>query len=450
MSRPADRALRLLRPPSGRSAERSEVRSAVVRFLLMGLTAMIIVAIPVALWIRADAGSHSLESAQVITARVAKHAVGPLVTAGALAGEPLSIRQLDIGLEPWLENGSVLQIKVWDDTGRIVNSDVHSLIGQRFKLPPHCRELLAGGPGTATHEPEHELNTAFRPGPGEFVEVYATSVARTGQPLIVEAHYDDDSVRQQHTAVLLGVAPALLLALLALQLANLVPAIRLARRIQGHQLARRRLLQRAIDASDLERRRIARDLHDEVIQDLSGLSYALAAEELHGDSVQRPIFVRARTILSQNVLRLRAMTSALYPPDLKELGLPAALTRLSYPLIEQGTDVRLRLPEVCDLDMNGSAALYRLAREALANIARHAHAGSVGLSLDCAAEGMILVIHDDGVGFDPGAGSPEGHLGLDIMRDTVSEAGGTLEVRSGAGQGTRITATLRRSDARDT
>jgi signal transduction histidine kinase len=226
--------------------------------------------------------------------------------------------------------------------------------------------------------------------------------------------------------------------------AQLIPALRLARRIQGHQSTKRRLLQYAIDASDLERQRIARDLHDEVIQDLAGLSYAFEAEERHSNPENRSLFGQAKAILQKNVGTLRAMTTELYPPDLAELGLPAALTRLAAPLLEHGIRVKLHIPPDCDLDRDRAAMFYRVAREVLTNTVKHAKAGVLELTLLQDADRTILLIHDDGCGFDMAADAPDNHLGLRIMRDTIEVAGGSLEVRSWMGGGTSVMAALDR------
>ena len=202
------------------------------------------------------------------------------------------------------------------------------------------------------------------------MEVYVSSSATNGTPLIFEAYYDDDPVRDQQQAVLYSMVPPLLLALAALQLAQLPPAVRLARGIQDHQVTRNRLLKRAVEASDLERRRIARDLHDEVIQDLSGLGYALESEEFHGPPEQRPVLGGARTILQQSVRALRAMTQELYPPDLEQLGLRTSLERLAEPHQERGLTVHLLIPDDVPLGRGSSALLYRVAREALSNSAK--------------------------------------------------------------------------------
>lgn len=429
---------------SGTAEERSEVRSAVGQFLLVGFAALVFVGTPAAFWIRAQAEAHALSNVILVTQQLADYALAPMVTDQLLAGNPAALRTLDARLAPWLEKGTVLRIKVWNEDGTIVYSDVPELIGERYELPDGGDALLVGGPGVSeiglSDAPENRLE----PLEGEMVEIYVGSSAATGAPLIFEAYFDDDGVRQEQTAVLLGIAPVFLLSLAVLQLAQLVPAVRLARRIQEGQASRRRLLQRAVDASALERRRIARDLHDEVIQDLAGLSYAMESEVTRGTSEQIPLFTRALAVLQQNVRSLRAMTTELYPLDLDRLGLPTALSRLAEPLRERGIDVTLTLPDNAELGREQSAVLYRVAREVLANILKHAEAHAVEFSLELDRDQAVLRIGDDGRGFDPDAATPERHLGLRIMRDTTLEAGGDLDIRSRPGGGTVVTARLRR------
>jgi two-component system NarL family sensor kinase len=423
-------------------AERSEVRVAVAKFLLMGFLALLVVATPVAFWIRTVAERHALDNAILLTQRVADLAIKPLVNEALLAGDPSALTALDSALQPWSRDASVLRIKVWDADGRVVYSDMRSLVGQRFELPEWARDLLAGGPGTASLESQQELENEYESASGELVEVYVSSSAADGTRLIFEAYYDDGPVQDEQQAVLYNMIPPLLLSLAALQLAQLVPAVRLARGIQNHQATRNRLLKRAVEASDLERRRIARDLHDEVIQDLSGLGYALESEELHGQPEQRPMLGGARQILQQSVRALRAMISELYPPDLEQLGLKTSLERLVEPHQERGLTVRLHIPDDGPLDRGSSALLYRVAREALSNSAKHSGATAVVLSLRTDPHGSEISISDNGKGFDKTQGSADGHLGLRILQDTIREAGGGLEVLSMPGAGTTVTARL--------
>lgn len=446
MPRPADRPLDA--PELDLAAEeRSEVRSAVGRFLLAGLVALVVVGTPAALWIRSQAEAHALSNVTDVTQRLADYALAPMISDQLLSGNPLALHALDARLAPWMDKGAVLRIKVWNADGRIVYSDVSELIGNRYELPEAGSAVLTGGPGMSeigiSTGSEHVLQAI----PGDVVEVYVGSFAATGDALVFEAYFDDDIVRAEQTAVLLDMAPAFLLALAVLQLAQLVPAVRLARRIQAGQASRRRLLQRAVDASALERRRIARDLHDDVIQDLAGLSYAMESEITRGNSEQLPLITRALGLLQENVRTLRAMTTELYTLDLDGLGLPVALSRLADPLREKGIDVRLTLPDKNALSHEESAVLYRVAREVLANILKHADARTVECTLDADGGRPLLRISDDGRGFDLSAGAPEGHLGTRMMRDTMLEVGGELDISSRPGGGTVVSVSLRESGA---
>ena len=438
------RPLRLSRPEENQAAERSEVRVAVQRFLLTGLIALVVVAVPVGLWVRAQAAANALNNAVLLTQRLADFSLSPLLTEAVLDGVAGADRQLNERLEPRLADGALVRIKVWDASGRVIYSDLPMLVGRRFDLPSWAPDLLAGGQGRASLEAQNEVENQFESGTGDLVEVYVRTIAVNGQALVVEAYFDDADVRADQNSVLLGLIPTFLLSLGALQLAQLIPAIQLARRIQGHQSIRRKLLQHAIDASDLERQRIARDLHDEVIQDLAGLSYALEAEEMHSTPENRPLFAQAKAILQKNVSTLRSMSSELYPPDLDELGLPEALAQLAARVLEHGIEVKLQIPANCDLDRDRAAMFYRVAREVLANTVKHAHAGILELTLMQDDDRTILLIHDNGCGFDLSADAPDTHLGLRIMRDTIQVAGGSLEVRSWMGGGTSVMATLDR------
>ncbi|GAB3524617.1 sensor histidine kinase [Arthrobacter monumenti] len=424
------------------ASDRSDIRFAVKRFLLMGLAALVLIATPVAFWIHAASENHALNRVVGSTQRLADNAVAPMVTEEVLAGDPEALRELDERLQPWLEEGSVLRFKIWNADGRIIYSDVAPLIGQQFEFADTVGNFGSSGLGIATLGVQNQLENEYEAEAGELVEVYVQLAAANGQPLVFEAYYDDEDVREMQLAVLLGVAPASVLALAALQLAQLVPAIRLARRVQSDQARKRQLLERAIDASELERQRIGRDLHGEIIQDLAGLSYAMESEEMRGSADQSPLFNRARSILQNDIRTLVAMTGNLDPSDLREAGLQTALSRLAEKLTEQGIGVILNLEENLNLDADQAALFYRVARETLANVAEHANARTVEVSLRGYLNRTELLIRDDGSGFDPEACPGKDAMGLKIIRSTVSAAGGSLEVSSGTGTGTCLIVSL--------
>ena len=423
-------------------AERREVRLAVARFLTAGFLALVLVATPVIFWIRAEAERHALANARDFTQQLADNVVGPLITPALLASDPAALQLLDERLAPWLDNGVVSRIKVWDEHGKVVYSDVKSLIGQDFEQEEWAHALLAGGPATATLEPQTQEENHFELTSGELVEVYVRSSSVSGAPMIFETYSSGEGVRTEQNAVLIGMIPPLLLSLAVLQLTQLVPAIRLARRIQVAQATRNALLHCAIEASDQERRKIASELHDEVIQNLSGLAYALESEERRGAPEQRSLLTSARTMLQDSIRSLRAMTSELYPPDLGELGLKASITRLEAPLAERGISFEANIPDQLQLSRDEAALVYRVAREALVNAGKHSAAGRVSIRIRQTSQGTQITVSDDGIGFDTSKPRPPGHFGLRILGDTIRQAEGTLELWSRPGAGTTVTATF--------
>lgn len=423
-------------------AERREVRSAVARFLTVGFAALVLVATPVTFWIWAEAERHALVNARDTTQRLADNLVGPLITSQLLAGDPAALEELDQQLAPWLADGGTTRIKVWDEGGRVVYSDVKFLIGQTFEQGEQARLLLEGGPGTATLESQTGEENEYEADSGELVEVYVLFASRSGAPMIFETYSSGEDVRREQGSVLMGMIPPMLLSLAALQVAQLVPAVRLARRIQMDQATRNALLHLAIEASDQERRQIASELHDEVIQNLSALAYALESEERRGPPAQQPVFERARTMLQDNIRTIRAMTTELYPPDLEKLGLKASIMRLEAPLVERGISFTADIPDNLELDRDRAVLVYRVAREALVNATKHSSARSVGLRIRQTGQRTAITVSDDGLGFDPRESGPEGHFGLRILGDTIRQAGGIFEVRSTPGAGTSVTASL--------
>ena len=412
-----------------------------MKFLLMGVLALVLVALPVTVWIHAAAEKLTLHDAIVVTQRLADHTAGPFVTAELLAGDPAAISDLDLNFRPWLESEGVVRIKVWTPNGKLVYSDQSALIGQAFQLADTERVLLESGEATAAIGHQQEFENQFESAAGELVEVYVRFVAANGTPLIFEAYYDDEPLREAQEEVLFGMIPPFLLALFALQLAQLPTAVGLARKIQANRTTSHRLLKNVVEASDMERRRIARDLHDGVIQDLSGLSYVLESEQLHGQGKVK-VLTEARAIVDHNVRKLREMTTELYPPDLEQCGLAAALATLAGAVQDRGISLQLDVPAEIDLDRDQSALLYRVARELLANVAKHSHAANVLVSLNSGPRGAEISVSDDGIGFDEADGSSEGHSGLRMLRDTFKATGGTLEVRTAPGAGTTVKAWL--------
>jgi two-component system, NarL family, sensor kinase len=213
-----------------------------------------------------------------------------------------------------------------------------------------------------------------------------------------------------------------------------VLGIRMAQRISAELRTREELLQRAVDASEMERRRIAADLHDGTVQHLAGLSFALAGmaakAQSAGDTEAATMLTDAAATSRTSVRELRTLLVDIYPPNLAGSGLAPAIADLLAGL--DGIEVESDLAEPPDLDPRVRAALYRVARETIANVSKHSGATRVTVRLAREGTKVVLYVADDGQGFDPQV-RREGHLGLRLVEDLVESVGGQLTIDSEPG-----------------
>jgi len=173
--------------------------------------------------------------------------------------------------------GPVVRVKIWDASGRIVYSDEPRLIGERYALPAEALERLKTGGTSSEISNLSRPENRFERTDGKLLEVYEGIVAPTGQRLLFEAYQRYSAISSQSKRLWSAFLPALIGAMVLLELLQMPLAISLARRLKRGALEREQLMRRAIDASSRERRRIARDLHDGPVQGLAGVSYSLAA-----------------------------------------------------------------------------------------------------------------------------------------------------------------------------
>jgi signal transduction histidine kinase len=208
---------------------------------------------------------------------------------------------------------------------------------------------------------------------------------------------------------------------------------------------RSRLLKRVISAQEEERRRIARELHDETTQQLTVLAMQLGLANAD-DAHTQELLARSRALVATMIDDVHRVIYDLRPSMLDDLGLlPAVRAYAEKRLGRTGIDVNCEFPPAMPpLSPEVTTALYRVAQEALTNIARHARATAVLIACTLNDAHVVLEIEDDGVGFVPARVSQpretgEG-LGLLGMRERLALLGGRLEIESEPGRGTRVIA----------
>ena len=214
-----------------------------------------------------------------------------------------------------------------------------------------------------------------------------------------------------------------------------------ARRRRRAEARIRDLGSRLLGAQDAERSRIARELHDDVSQQTALLSIDLQLlidsdpdEPDTREDLARKAFQRTQTI-AQTV---HALSYRLHPAKLQLMGLVPSLSSLQREFSKTGVDIGFSHRNVPDrLPHDLTLCLFRIVQEALQNAVRHGSARKVSLDLEGGPKGLTLAVVDDGVGFDADAVPVKG-LGLISMRERLEPLGGTLEIHSRPGTGTRL------------
>jgi signal transduction histidine kinase len=417
------------------------------RFALTGLLAVFLIGVAGFLVIRHSATASAIRQAKELTALAGRGIVAPLLTPRLLAGDRAALTHLDQTVHRRILRGTpIVRVKVWDADGRIVYSDAPVLIGTHFPLGRGELALLRhGGIGADASDlarPENRSERAFR----KLVEVYVGVRGSDGRRLLYEDYERSSAISASSQRQWAGLLPALGGALAVLYLIQLPLAYSLARRLRRRQQEREELLRRAIDASDLERRRIAADLHDGAVQRLAGVSLSLAAatgrnghRNQNGVDGLHAAVAEAAAETRETIRELRTLLVDIYPPTLQRSGLAAALSDLVAPLRAAGIAVAVDVPEHAHLAAATEALFYRVAQEAIRNSRTHGEASEVRIMLVLGPDGTRFLVEDNGRGFAlSDIGEPEGHFGLRLMRDLVDHAGGELAIKSSPGRGTSI------------
>ena len=219
-------------------------------------------------------------------------------------------------------------------------------------------------------------------------------------------------------------------------------AAKAATAVELSERVSRDAVRRVVEAQELERARLARELHDETGQALTSILLGLKSLEDRVDSDDgRTAVTELRNLVVSTLQDVRRLAVELRPAALDDFGLVPAIERLRDTVEEQGglsVDVQSPLGDE-RLPPETETALYRIVQEALINVLKHAAATRVTVRLSRSGKTVALVVQDDGNGFDP-ASVRDGGLGLVGMRERVALLGGRLTVESSEGGGTLLKA----------
>ena len=358
------------------------IRRSMITYLGAALLVLVVVAVGAILVGRQVARDEALRDAQRQAQRMANLVVAPLLEE-VLNGDASKRGELDRAVANRLRDGSITELNVWDRTGTVIYADDADNIGDRLPVPDEVAAAIDHGAVTSdvTTQPETGPIPVQTGGDDRLVEVYAPLRLPGQSPLAFEIYLSYDRVQSTADSLVLRIVPLAVGALLLLQLIQTPITVSLARRVAGHEAERAALLGRALSASERERRQIAADLHDGVVQELAGAGYALAALQRRVEGPAAANVDQVGRVVRGAVESLRRLMVDIYPPDLSGAGLPGAIDDLAEPLRRTGVTVHVRAEPLPGADSEVAATLYRIARETLANVAKHAEAAMVEVDL---------------------------------------------------------------------
>ncbi len=420
---------------------------ALSQFALVGVLVLLLLGSTGLLALHHVAVDEEIDEAKELTLAATKFVVTPNVDQALLNGNKAALASFDKTMHERVLNGRVVRVKLWRPDGTIIYSDAPRLIGKTFDLRDQERVVLATGHPDAElsdlDSAENRLESHF----GRLLQVYTRVERPNAPPLLFESYLRMDSVLAGSSRLVWSIVPAFMLALLALQLLQLPLAWRLVRRVQLGQKEREALQRRALEASDHERRRIARDLHDGLVQSLVGVSYSLAgtadrARADGRDDTAEQLDEAAATTRS-GVAQLRGLITDIYPPSLESLGLRASVSELLATAEKRGLATSMDIPADPNVAPEVTAALYRAAQEAVRNVIAHSGATRVNVALITGTRMVGVSVTDDGIGPTAVPADPtRAHFGLRMLADLATEVGGRLDLVPGPDGGSIFTFVL--------
>ncbi len=436
------------------------LRSPVGQFLLVAVLAVAAIAVGTNYLADRAAADESIAETSTLTVLLADSVVKPELPDGLARLTSENIGKYIVQLDRFdrtiqkrlLDEGHVSRVNIWSEAGVLVYSSDPALIGQQFQLDPDQLAVLRnGGVGSNVVDPDRpedqrpagdrsrDPQPATEPGKPQ-VQIYTALTPGRQRPMLFEAYYDVDDVGQRTAEIYNAFRWITLLPLvLLIGVATLILAA-LTRRLTAASAERERLLRSAMDASDAERRRIARDLHDSVVQDLAGTAFAVSAvarsAETRPDT--RTTLEGAGVSLRDSLKSLRSLLAEIHPPDLRADGLAAALADLTAPAAGAGIQASVSVEGAETASDSRAALVWRVAQEAVRNALRHSGASTLAVTVRGDGHRIALEVVDDGGGFDPDSVRDPDRYGLRGLRSLVADSGGVLDVRSAPGEGTTV------------
>lgn len=410
--------------------------------------ALVLVGVGTALVSRHIVDEEAVRDARVRTTGIAEGIAAPLVNEAVRRGDPAATSALGTALRNRMRDGSVAHVVLYDREGRILWADDPAIVGTREILRPDVLRATGDGGAIVTDTEDHPLDShTGSETHDQLVEVYVGVRDADGQPFIFEA-YTPRALLQSDTRTILGQVLPLTLGALALLAVLVLPlSLSMARRIDRSSTQRATILRRSLEAWHRERARIAQMLHDDVIQDLSALGYALPGvlqqlpETPEGEGARRT-GKQLNDVVVDSLRTLRGMLADLVPTGLDGSGLAPTLEALAQRHRDAGLPVRTFIDPGLSPSATVGGLVYRAVREGLLNVRHHADASEACVEVHQRGQRIDILVEDDGRGPRDGQPASAEHVGLRLLGRLLEDVGGTAELVPREPRGARLRVTI--------
>jgi len=384
------------------------------------------------------ADREALAEARTINEVLAESVAGPLLTEKLVQGSRGARDRFDQRAVDQFDVQVLSQVNLWSSEG-VVYSDNSVSIEQDYELSAAQREVLEQG-GTGEVYTDDVPQSPLTEEADGTVQIFTRIETPRGTPLLFEGYYSLEDIEQRREQIYRPFM-YIIVGALVLLLVMVTPILRvLTKQVTTASKERERLLRAGLDASDAERRRIARDLHDGVVQDLAGTSFSIAAaarEPGLGDGVRGSLHA-ANQAIRDTLKSLRALLAEIHPPEIQAEDLASSLADLIAPASALGIQASVSVEGAETATDTQAALVWRVAQEAVRNALRHAQASTIAVTVRSDGKVLVLEVVDDGVGFAADAAPAADRYGLRGMSSLVRDSGGRLKVHSSVGEGTAV------------
>ncbi len=423
-------------------------RRPLVQFSVVAILTLVAVA-GGAVWASQRAGyREALVEARIVTAGTARTLILPQMSDELVQGDPDAIAEFDLVVRERLLDDSIVRVKLWNSSGMILYSDEPRLIGEIFESEAGHLEPLGQAvaespePGRLFQDDLAEPENRFERSLGPLLEVYLPFEGHDKETYLLEIYFTDRFVNEAAIRIRSTILPITLASLTAAGAFTMLLAVRLNRRMEQYLVERELLLVRAIDASAYERRRIAADLHDGVIQDVTGtLILMRAAQNAAGtkNELLTERLVKASDGLNHSLQSLRSLAIEINPPDMAEIGLTGALEDLAEKSRHRhALNIELEILDQID-DAEVQRLIFRFVNEGIRNVAKHADARSVHVRVEQTTQQITVSVDDDGRGYTASDHFDGEGMGLRLLSELAAEIEATVSLDDRPVRGSSLT-----------